>query len=63
MQRTMKGLRNDLGYTQEQMAKAIKVPVATYVRYENLQTKIPFQVAIKICDMCKIADPREVKFY
>lgn len=62
MKRTIKGLRCDLGLTQKEMAKELGISEGTYVRYENYQTKVPFDVAIKICDLGKIENPREVRF-
>ena len=63
MPRTIRGLRNDLHLSQEEMAKKLGVSTKTYSRYENLETKIPYEIVIAICDMAKIVDPREVKFY
>lgn len=60
--RTLKGLRNDLGLTQPQMAKKLGIATGTYINYENFNSKIPYEIALKIADMCKIENLREIKF-
>lgn len=62
MKRTIKGLRNDLGLTQKQMAEKLGISEMTFVRYENNIAKVPYKIAIMICDMCKIENPRDVDF-
>ena len=62
VKRTIKGLRNDLGLTQKEMAKRLGIAEGTFIRYENFESKVPYDIAIKICDMCKIDNPREVRF-
>lgn len=60
--RTIKGLRNDLGLTQEEMAKKLKIANGTFIRYENYQSKIPYEIALAIADLCKIDNLRDIKF-
>lgn len=62
MLRTLKGLRNDLGLTQKEMANELDIPVASYQRYENYIYKIPSNVLIKIADMAGITDVREIRY-
>lgn len=62
MKRTIRGIRCDLGYTQKEMADKINTPIATYQRYERYEVAIPFEVMIKIADLAKIENPREIKF-
>ena len=60
-QRTLKGLRNDLGYTQKQMAKLLEIPMASYQRYENFKGIMPADKLVKVADMFNIVDVREIK--
>lgn len=62
MKRTFKGLRNDLGFTQKQMAEKLGVPVISYQRYENYQYKIPSTILVKVADMAGITDVREIRY-
>ena len=62
MLRTLKGLRNDLGMTQKQIAEKLEVPIASYQRYENYQTTIPFEVILKIGDLATVDDLRQIRY-
>lgn len=62
MQRTIIGIRSDLDLTQEEMAKKLNLPYATYQRYERYETKIPVEVMIRIADMVNIVDIRDIRF-
>lgn len=62
MERTIKGLRNDLGLTQKEMAEKIDVPIASYQRYENYVAKIPTEVIVKIMEITGIENLKEIKF-
>lgn len=61
MKRTIKGLRNDLGLTQKQMAEKLGVPIASYQRYENYQQRIPVDVIFDIAKLCDISNPIDIK--
>lgn len=60
-QRTIIGIRSDLGMTQEEMASAIGVPLSNYQRYEGYKVKIPLDVMFRIADMVGIVNIREIK--
>lgn len=60
-QRTIKGIRADLGLTQHQMAEKLGINIHTLVRYEKGRTKLPFEIVIKIADLGGIADLRQIK--
>lgn len=62
MQRTLKGIRNDLGLNQQEMAEQIGVPYISYQRYENYKYRIPADVLIKVADKAGIVDVREIKY-
>lgn len=62
MKRTIKGLRNDLDLSQEEMAHKLGIPTVTYRRYENYQNKIPTNIIVAIADMCGIEDIRNIKY-
>lgn len=62
MKRTLKGIRNDLGFTQEQMANELGIPAVTYQRYEVYKSNIPVSIIVKIADLCKIVDIRDIKY-
>ena len=62
MKRTIKGLRNDIGFTQKEMADQLGVPISTYQRYENYMYKIPSSILVKIADLAGIVDVREIKY-
>lgn len=62
MKRTIKGIRYDAGLTQSEMAKKLGISEATYINYENGKSKIPYKVAIMICDICNIDNPRNINF-
>lgn len=62
MKRTIKGLRNDLGLTQKQMADKIGVPYSSYQRYENYIAKIPTEVIDKIMKLSGITSLQEIKY-
>ena len=61
MQRTLKGLRYDLGLTQKEMADKLEVSLASYQRYERYEVEAPMSMIIKLADMCKIENVREIK--
>jgi len=61
MIRTIRGIRNDLGFNQQEMADKLNVTYATYQRYERYETVIPATVIIKIADLAHIIDVREIK--
>ena len=58
--RTLKGLRSDLGLTQEEMAKKVGVSTSAYQKYETYQHKIPAEVLFTVAKLCKI-DPTEIR--
>lgn len=60
--RTLKGLRCDYGFTQKEMAEKLGISTPTYAKYENCSIKIPYEIVVKICKICKIANPLEVRF-
>lgn len=60
--RTLKGLRADTGLTQAKMAERLGIATPTYSKYENYEIKIPYHIVVKICDICNIKNPLEVKF-
>ena len=61
--RTLKGIRNDLGLNQDEMAEALGISLASYQRYENFKTdKVPFGVIKEAGDMAGIEDLREIKY-
>lgn len=62
MLRTLKGIRNDLGLTQKEMAEKVGIPYISYQRYENYIHNIPSAVLVKIADMAGIVDVREIKY-
>lgn len=62
MKRTLKGIRNDLGLTQKQMADLIGVKEMTYQRYENYVTKIPVEVIARIMDVAHIESLNEIRY-
>lgn len=62
MQRTIRGLRNDLGLTQKEMAEKLGVPIASYQRYERYQQVPTAKMLIKLADLCGILDLREIKY-
>lgn len=45
--------RIELGYTQQQVAKATGISVASYSMYENNQRKVPKEKAEKIANYLK----------
>lgn len=61
-QRTMKGLRNDMNLTQEQMAEKLGIHASTYISYENNQSRIPYKIALKFADVVGISNLRDIKF-
>ncbi len=61
MKRTLKGLRNDLGLTQKEMAEQLGVPIASYQRYENYQQRIPADVVFEIARICGVQNPTDIK--
>ena len=61
MQRTLKGLRYDLSLTQKEMADKLEVSLASYQRYERYEVEAPMSMIIKLADMCKIENVREIK--
>ena len=61
MPRTLKGLRADLGMTQEEAAKLIGVSVGTYVRYEKGKSLIPYRYVAIIAKKCGIKNIQEIK--
>lgn len=63
VKRTIAGIRKDLNLTQLEMAAKLKIPIATYQRYESCKTPIPIEVAIKIADMGKVKNLRDIKFF
>lgn len=63
MLRTIRGLRNDLGMTQKEMADKLDVPIASYQRYETYSAeKIPFEVILKLADLTGLQDLRQIKY-
>ena len=61
-QRTMKGLRNDIGLSQKEMAKKLGIAYMTYQRYENHVNPIPYKVALKFADAVGTNNLRDIKF-
>lgn len=63
MKRTFRGIRNDLGLNQKQMADELGVPLVSYQRYENpaCNSRIPADVLVKVADMAGIVDVREIR--
>ena len=62
MLRTLRGLRNDLGLTQKELADKIECPIASYQRYERYETEVPMTVLMKISKLCGDIDLREIRF-
>lgn len=62
MQRTIVGLRKDLGMTREEYAKAIGVKFNTLVRYEQMKTVPDVNVASKILKLSKLNNIDDVKW-
>ena len=62
MLRTLKGIRNDLGLTQKEMADKVGIPYISYQRYENSINRIPASVLVRIADLADITDVREIKY-
>ncbi len=62
MQRTLKGLRYDLGLTQKELADKIKCPIASYQRYERYEVEVPMTILLRISKLCGDIDLREIKF-
>lgn len=58
--RTLRGIRNDLGMTQKEMADKIGCSQAMYQRYERNEVIIPVNLLIKMADMVGIVDVREI---
>ncbi len=61
MKRTLKGIRNDLGLTQQQMATRLDMKLANYRNLELGVTKMSAIQMIKILDIAGIDDYRDLK--
>lgn len=47
----LKKYRLELGLTQKQMAEKMEVPYYTYIKYEQGQRKMPYQILGKFIEM------------
>ena len=55
----VKAARIKAGYSQEDIAKALNVSLATYNRYENGKAEMTLNNVLKFCQVCNINDPAE----
>lgn len=49
--RRLKGVRNSLGYTQEEMAHALGISGARYSKYEIGRSEAPYEVLIRVANL------------
>lgn len=56
----VKAIRVSAGYTQEEFAKAINMPLPTYIKKEQGQTEFYFSEIVEICELTGF-DLRQVK--
>jgi len=61
MKRTIRGIRVDLGYTQEEMSKLMGIKLETYKNYEQYQVRTPAKFLIDLADLAKVDDIRTIK--
>ncbi len=51
MQKTIKTIRENLGYSYEDMAVKLNIPIGIYKYYEKFPKVIPASIAIKIAGL------------
>ena len=57
--RSLKGIRCDLGYTQEEMAKKLEMSVNSYKNRESFRSSLLAEELIALSEIAGI-DPRDV---
>ena len=60
MKRTIKGIRNDLGMSQDELAKIFGITVQSLRNKEAYRTSLTANELLILADLAKI-DPREIK--
>lgn len=60
MKRTIKGIRCDLGMSQEELAKFLGITTQSLRNKEQYKTPLTVKELLVLCDLAKL-DPREVQ--
>ena len=56
MKNKLKEKREEMGYTQDQMAEKLGISISAYNMYENRNRQIPKMTVNKIIDILKLED-------
>lgn len=59
-QRTFRGIRSDLGLTQQEMAEKLGVTITTYQHYERYLSRIPAEILFKVAELGHV-DPSTIR--
>lgn len=59
-QRTIKGVRCDLGLTQEELAKELDISLTSMQKYERYESKTPGSFLLDLAEKAGL-DPRDIK--